>query len=169
MGDDPEERVLSAQKKSDAELVAATNRKARHDYTIETTWEAGLILVGSEVKSLREGQANLGDGYVMARRGELWLLNVHIQEYAHANRFNHEPMRPRKLLLNAREIDDIIRQIDEKNRVCVPLRLYFKEGRAKVEIATGVGKKLHDKRDSIKERDAEREMLRLKRSKGVVD
>lgn len=160
---------MSAQKKTEGELVVATNRRARHDYTIEAIWEAGLMLVGSEVKSLREGTANLGDGYVMDRNGELWLLNVHVQEYKHANRFNHEPMRPRKLLLNARELEEIGRQMHEKNRVCVPLRIYFKEGRAKVEIGTGVGKKLHDKRETIKERDADREMLRLKRTKGVVD
>lgn len=149
--------------------VAATNRRAHHDYAIESTWEAGLVLVGSEVKSLREGAAALGDGYVVVRDGALWLVNVHIQEYAKANRFNHEPTRPRKLLLHAREIDDIAREIDEKHRVCVPLRIYFKGGRAKVEIGTGVGKKLHDKRHSIKEKDAERELQRARRSRGEPD
>jgi len=149
--------------------IVATNRRARHDYTIEDIWEAGLMLTGSEVKSLREGNANLGDGYVLDRGDELWLLNVHIQEYAQANRFNHEPMRPRKLLLNRREIDEITRQMREKSRVCIPLQLYFKEGRAKLEIGTGVGKKLHDKRESIKEREAQRDMLRIKRSRGQVD
>lgn len=149
--------------------VAATNRRAHHDYAIGDTWEAGLMLVGSEVKSLREGLANLTDGYVMVRRGELWLVNVHIQEYAKANRFNHEPTRARKLLLHAREIDDIIREIEEKHRVCVPLRIYFKGGRAKVEIGTGTGKKLHDKRQTIKEKDAERELQRARRTRGDPD
>jgi SsrA-binding protein len=149
--------------------VAATNRKARHDYDIERTWEAGLMLTGSEVKSLREGTANLGDGYVLARDGALWLLNVHVQEYQHANRFNHEPLRPRKLLLHLREIEEITRQMVEKSRVCVPLSIYFKNGRAKVEIGTGVGKKLHDKRHSIKEREANRELQRVVRAKGVTD
>jgi SsrA-binding protein len=158
-----------SRKSTSDEKIAATNRRAHHDYSIEATWEAGMMLVGSEVKSLREGACNLGDGYVMERNGELWLLNVHIQEYAQANRFNHEPLRPRKLLLNHREIEVITRLIREKGRVIVPLRIYFKEGRAKLEIGAGVGKKLHDKRESIKERDAEREMLRMKRTRGQVD
>jgi SsrA-binding protein len=151
------------------DLVAATNRKARHDYEIEKTWEAGLVLTGSEVKSLRAGAANLGDGYVLVRDSALWLLNVHIQEYTHASRFNHEPMRPRKLLLHLREIEEIVRQVTEKSRVCVPLSIYFKNGRAKVEIGTGVGKKLHDKRHSIKEREANRELQRVVRAKGAAD
>ncbi len=149
--------------------IAATNRKARHDYEIEKTWEAGLVLSGSEVKSLREGTANLGDGYILARDAALWLLNVHIQEYVHAYRFNHEPMRPRKLLLHMREIEEITRQMVEKSRVCIPLSIYFKNGRAKVELGTGVGKKLHDKRHSIKEREANRELQRVVRAKGATD
>jgi SsrA-binding protein len=160
---------MAQPRRDNRDAVAATNRRARHDYEIEKTWEAGLVLAGSEVKSLRAGAANLGDGYVLARDGALWLLNVHVQEYSHASRFNHEPMRPRKLLLHAREIDEITRQMVEKSRVCIPLSIYFKNGRAKIEIGTGVGKKLHDKRHSIKEREATRELHRVVRARGESD
>jgi SsrA-binding protein len=143
--------------------TVATNRRARHNFEILETWEAGLVLLGSEVKSLRAGAVSIGDGYVIDQRDELWLVNVHVDEYAQANRLNHEPMRRRKLLLNRHEIVAILREIREKGRTIVPLRFYFKEGRCKVEIGSAVGKKLHDKRHDLKERDLRRELDREQR------
>lgn len=147
----------------------ATNRKARHAYAIEQTWEAGLALRGSEVKSLRAAAVTIGDGFVIEDGGELWLMNVHVNEYAQANQHNHEPMRKRKLLLHRSEIEAITKQIQERGRTCVPLRFYFERGLAKVEIATCVGKKLHDKRESLKEKDAKRDMDRARQGRGDDD
>lgn len=140
--------------------VIATNRKARHRYAIEETMEAGLVLVGSEVKSLREGRVTFGDGYVDVRKGELWLANIHIHEYAFANRRNHEPTRGRKLLLKRNEVRRVIRRLEEKGYTGVPLQIYFKSGRVKVEIGLGKGKRLVDKRQDVKERDAKRAIAR---------
>lgn len=149
------------------ETTIATNRKARHEFHVEDTWEAGLVLRGSEVKSLRAGTVTIGDGYVVDQDGELWLLNVHINEYPQAGRMNHAPMARRKLLLNRREIDEILKQMHEKGRTCVPLRFFFNEkGRCKVEIGTATGKRQHDKREDLKARDARREIDRVKKSRG---
>jgi SsrA-binding protein len=139
------------------------NRKARHDYFIEETIEAGLVLTGSEVKSLREGKANLSDAYGIVRNGELFLLNLHISPYERASYNNHEPTRTRKLLLHKREIRRLIGAVERQGLTLVPLELYFKRGVAKVAMALGKGKKLHDKRDAEKQRDADREIARAVR------
>jgi SsrA-binding protein len=138
--------------------LIAQNRRARHDYHIEDTVEAGLVLVGTEVKSCREGKVNLSDAYAAVRDGEAWLLGCHISPYSHGNRSNHEPTRPRKLLLHAGEIARLDQRVSQEGRTLVPLRLYFKHGLAKAEIAVARGKKTYDKRASIAERDAERRM-----------
>ena len=138
----------------------AVNRRARHDYFIEETYEAGLVLVGSEVKSLRAGKANLKDSYARVDRGEAWLFNVHISPYNPASQFGHEPTRKRKLLLHAREIERLLGKVKERGLTLIPLRLYFKDGRAKIELGLARGKKTHDKRDSIREREAHREIDR---------
>src|ERR1044071_1485503 len=137
--------------------VVAQNKKARHDYAIEDTFEAGLVLQGTEVKSLRAGRASLVDGFVDIENGEAWLHAVHIPEYAQGTWTNHSARRKRKLLLNRDEIDKIERKTSEKGYTIVPLALYFKDGRAKVEIALAKGKKTWDKRHSIAERQANRE------------
>jgi SsrA-binding protein len=141
----------------------ATNRQARHRYHLLVTWEAGVALTGTEVKSLREGKAQIKDGYAAVRDGEVWLHNVHIPPYAPASRENHEPERPRKLLLHQREIDRLVGRTREKGLTIVPTRLYFSGGRAKVEIALAKGKDVGDKRQAIKERELKREMDRAVR------
>ena len=138
----------------------AVNRKARHDFEIGERFEAGLVLVGSEVKSLRDGKANLKDSFARMQSGEVWLHNLHISPYDAASQFGHEPLRSRKLLLNRREIDKLDGKVKERGLTLIPLRLYFKKGRAKVEIALARGKKRHDKRESIREREATREVDR---------
>ncbi|PKN58294.1 MAG: SsrA-binding protein [Deltaproteobacteria bacterium HGW-Deltaproteobacteria-14] len=151
-----------AQGKDAGEKNAAVNRRARHEFEIEERFEAGIALLGSEVKSLRDGAVTLGDGYIATQGDDLMLLNVHISEYANANRHNHEPMRPRKLLLHRKEIEHIAEAIQEKGRTAVPLRIYFKHGLAKLEIGLGRGKRTYDKRHDLKERDAKREMDRAR-------
>ncbi|HYV50542.1 MAG TPA: SsrA-binding protein SmpB [Dongiaceae bacterium] len=136
------------------------NRKARHIYHILETVEAGLVLTGTEVKSLRAGKANLLDSYAMVDRGEVWLMNLHISPYEQGNQFNHEPKRKRKLLLHRRDIQRLIGKSREKGLTLIPLSLYFKKGWAKVELALARGKKLHDKREDMAKRDADREMAR---------
>jgi SsrA-binding protein len=143
----------------------ATNRQARHRYNLLEKWEAGLVLTGTEVKSLRDGKAQIKDGYAALRDGEVWLYNVHIPPYAPASRENHEPERPRKLLMQKREIERLIGKTREKGLTLVPTRLYFRGGRAKVEIALAKGKDVGDKRQSIKEREMKREMERAVRSR----
>ena len=138
----------------------ATNRQARHRYNLLDKWEAGLVLTGTEVKSLREGKAQIKDGYAALRDGEVWLHNVHIPPYAPASRENHEPERPRKLLMHKHEIERLIGKTREKGLTLVPTRLYFSNGRAKAEIALARGKDVGDKRQSIKEREMKREMER---------
>ena len=138
----------------------ATNRKALHDYTVEGTYEAGIALTGTEIKSVRAGRVNLQDGYVQIRNGEAWLLNVHISPYDFGNRENHEPRRERKLLLHRQEIRRLQSKVAERGWTIVPLRVYLKEGRAKIEIALARGKRLYDKRDSVAERDMDRELQR---------
>jgi SsrA-binding protein len=143
----------------------ARNRQASHRYHLLEKWEAGLVLTGTEVKSLREGKAQIKDGYAALRDGEVWLYNVHIPPYAPASRENHEPERPRKLLMHKREIERLIGKTREKGLTLVPTRLYFHDGRAKVEIALAKGKDVGDKRQSIKEREMKREMDRAIRAR----
>jgi SsrA-binding protein len=140
--------------------LIAQNRKARHNYVIEDTLEAGLALVGTEVKSCREGRANLADAYAVVRDGEAWLIGCHISPYSHGNRSNHDPLRPRKLLLHKAEIELLRMKAAQEGRTLVPLRLYFKHGLAKVEIAIARGKKTYDKRADLAARDADRAMRR---------
>jgi len=138
----------------------ARNRRARHEYHILETWEAGIALTGTEVKSLRNGKANLTDAFGIVKDGEVYLLNLHISPYEQGNQFNHEPTRTRKLLLHRREIRRLIGSVERQGLTLVPLELYFKRGRAKVAIALGKGKKEHDKRDDQRKRDDEREIAR---------
>jgi SsrA-binding protein len=148
--------------------IAADNRRARYDYQIGEIFEAGLMLTGTEVKSLRSGKANIAESYASVdRSGEIFLINANIPEYLQANRFNHEPKRPRKLLLKSREIAKLAQGTERQGMTIVPLRIYFNEkGRAKVEIALARGKQLHDKREAEKARDWNREKGRLLREKG---
>jgi SsrA-binding protein len=146
---------------------AAENRRARFNYEIGQTFEAGIQLAGSEVKSLRQGRSNIADAYAGERGGELFLYNAYIPEYLQANRFQHETRRPRKLLLHKREIARLAAAVQREGMTIVPLKIYFNDkGRAKVEIALARGKKLHDKRETEKKRDWEREKSRLLRDKG---
>jgi SsrA-binding protein len=140
--------------------VIAQNRKARYDYSIEDTFEAGIVLTGTEVKSLRAGRASLVDGFAEIVEGEVWLHNAHIPEYLQGTWNNHTPRRKRKLLLNRSEIDKMERRVNERGLTLVPLSMYFKDGRAKVELALAKGKKAYDKRQSIAKRDAQREATR---------
>ena len=151
---------MSSSDKSDGTKLIAQNRKARHNYLIEDTVEAGLVLVGTEVKACRMGKANLSDAYAAVRDGEAWLLQCHISPYSHGNRENHDPLRPRKLLLKRNEIVLLDEKVSQEGRTLVPLRLYFKHGLAKAEIAIARGKKTHDKRQAEATRDAERSMRR---------
>ena len=148
-----------------AETVAL-NRKARHNYEITDTFEAGLVLTGTEVKSLRQGRASLVDGYATVYDGELWLEGVHIPEYSQGTWTNHSARRRRKLLLHRDQIDKLVSKAEQAGHTIVPLSLYFKDGRAKVEIALAKGKKLHDKRETEKKRDWGREKGRLMRARG---
>ncbi len=145
--------------------IVAENRKARHDYFINETYEAGIALVGTEVKSLRAGKVSLRDSYAEVVGGEVFLHNMHISPYEKANRYNHDPKRPRKLLLHKQEIKRLLGQTTQKGFTLIPLRLYFKRGKAKVELALARGKKLYDKREEIARRDAEREMARVWRGR----
>lgn len=142
--------------------IAAENRKARHDYSIHETFEAGIELVGTEVKALRAGKANLKDAYAqITKSAEVYLYNLHISPYEQGNQFNHEPLRPRRLLLHRAEIRRLIGKVKEKGYTLVPLKLYFSRGRVKLELALATGKKLYDKRQSLAEKDAKREMDRI--------
>lgn len=157
--------------KEQGHKLIAQNKKARHDYLIEDTYEAGLVLQGTEVKSLRQGRASLVDGFVDIDRHEAWLHGVHIPEYSQGTWTNHAARRKRKLLLNREEIDKIERRVNEKGLTVIPLSLYFKDGRAKVEIALAKGKKSWDKRHAIAERTARREteIAVGRRMKGMRD
>ena len=151
-----------AKKPEPGQTVVAQNRKARHNYFIEETFEAGLSLTGTEVKSLRAGRSTIAESYVTAVEGEAWLVNATIPEYASGNRFNHEPRRPRKLLLHRSQVNKLIGAIQRQGRTVVPLQVYFNEkGRAKLEIALALCKKAHDKRATIKARDWQRQRSRL--------
>jgi SsrA-binding protein len=149
--------------------VIASNRKARHDYHIEATFEAGMVLTGSEIKSIRAGQVNLKDGFATIRNGEVWLLNTHIAPYHQASYENHEARRERKLLMHRYEINRLSGKLQEKGLTLIPLQIYLKHSRAKVELGLARGKKLHDKRDSMREREDRRQIERAlgRRQKGV--
>ncbi|HVO70980.1 MAG TPA: SsrA-binding protein SmpB [Aggregatilineaceae bacterium] len=143
--------------------IVSTNRKARHDYEILDTYEAGLVLTGSEIKSIRAGHVNLREGFVQLRGSELWLLNVHIATYDQAGQFGHDPLRPRKLLLHRKEINRIAARVQEKGLTIVPTMLYLTRGLAKVEIALARGKRQYDKRESLRRRDSQRQIERTLR------
>jgi SsrA-binding protein len=159
----------SAHKMGPPRKVVATNRKARHDYSILDVFEAGIVLAGTEVKSLREGKASLVDAFATVDDGEVWLRNVHIPEYVQGSWTNHAPRRNRKLLLHRREIDTLIGKIRDGNLTLVPLSLYFLEGKVKVELALARGKQARDKRQDMARRDAQREVTRElgRRAKGI--
>jgi SsrA-binding protein len=143
------------------ERTIALNRRARHEYTIDETFEAGLVLTGTEIKSVRGGKVNLSDAFARVERGEAWLIGAHIAPFEGGNRVNHEPKRTRKLLLHRSQIDELLGRAKQKGQTIVPLRLYISDrGRAKVELALARGKQLHDKRRDIAERDARREVAR---------
>lgn len=143
----------------------AVNRKARHEYHIKDVYEAGLVLVGTEVKSLRAGKANIKDAYAVVRDGEVWVYNMHISPYDKGNQFNHDPLRPKKLLLHRSQINRLLGIQKQSGFTLIPLKIYFKNGRAKMELAVAVGKKLYDKRQDIAERDAKRSMERAMKEK----
>jgi len=155
--------------KSRNNQIVATNRKARHNYSILDTFEAGIALMGTEVKSLREGQASLADAFATVDDGEIWLRNLHIPEYHAGSWTNHTPRRNRKLLLHRRQIDTLIGKLQDGNVTLVPLKLYFIDGKVKVELALARGKEAHDKRQAIAKRDADREITRElgRRRKGM--
>ena len=151
----------------DKQKTVAENRRARFDYFIEETLEAGIALSGTEVKSLRAGEGSIAEAYAEVRGSEAWLVNANLPEFSHGNRFNHEPKRPRKLLLHAREIEKLLGAVERKGMTLVPLSVYFNsKGRAKVELALAKGKQTHDKRQTIKERDWQRDKARLLRDRG---
>jgi SsrA-binding protein len=143
----------------------ARNKRARHDYHILETWEAGIVLTGTEIKSLRNGKANIADAYAVVNGGEVFLLNAHIAPYEQGNQFNHEPTRTRKLLLHRREIRKLIGAVERQGLTLVPLDLHFVRGKAKVTLALAKGKRLHDKREDLKRREDEREMARAARAR----
>ncbi len=142
------------------ENIISTNRKAYHDYFIEETYEAGISLLGTEVKSLREGRVNLKDSYAIIKGNEVFLLNCHISPYSHGNIQNHDPLRTRKLLLHGKEIDKLWGKLSQRGFTLVPLKIYFKKGKAKVEIGLVKGKRKYEKREALKEKEARREMQR---------
>jgi SsrA-binding protein len=149
-----------AKEKPDGTETITRNRRAAHDYHIHETLECGIVLVGTEVKSLRAGHANLEDAYATLDEGELWLIGAEIPEYLFGNRLNHKPKRPRKLLLHQREIGKFAGKASEKGFTLVPLRMYFKDGKAKVEVAVAQGKQSHDKRETVKAKEAKRDIDR---------
>jgi SsrA-binding protein len=151
---------MAEQKTSDGIQIVVRNRKARHEYHVLDKWEAGVVLRGTEVKSLRQGRANLQDAFAVFDRGELWLHNLHISPYDFGNRFNHDPLRARKLLLHRQELRKLVGQVEQKGLTLVPLDIYFSRGIAKVTLALVRGKKLHDKREDLRRRADERDMER---------
>jgi SsrA-binding protein len=151
----------------DKQKIVAENRRARYDYFVEDRFETGIALTGTEVKALRQGEGSIAESYAAVEGEEIWLINSHIPEYSHGNRLNHEPRRPRKLLLKRREIAKLHGAVTRQGLTLVPLSIYFNgTGRAKVEIALARGKKVHDKRETVKERDWKREQQRLLRHNG---
>lgn len=162
-------RTKAAGDKGGSKQVIATNRKARHDYSVIELFEAGVALQGTEVKSLREGQASLADAFATIDDGEVWLRNLYIGEYQHGSWTNHDPRRNRKLLLHRQQIDSLVGKIQDGNLTLMPLSLYFSEGKVKVELALARGKRAYDKRQDMARRDAEREVRREmgRRAKGM--
>ncbi len=154
---------MPEQRKEDRERDIAVNRRAYHDYFVDETYECGIVLTGSEVKSIRSGRCNLRDGFVRVDGNAAWMENVHISPYAQANLMNHEPMRPRKLLLHRKQIASLIGKVRQKGYTLIPLRVYFRRNHAKVEIGLCRGKRQFDKRQAIAERDAKREIERAVR------
>jgi SsrA-binding protein len=150
-----------SQTNNESVKIISVNRQAYHDYFVERTIEAGISLVGTEIKSIRDGKVNLRGSYAIARNGELWLENAHIAVYDHGNRYNHEPLRNRKLLLHRREIEQLQAKVATKGLTLIPLKLYLKRGKAKIELGLCRGKKLYDKREAIAERDVKREIERV--------
>jgi SsrA-binding protein len=158
---------MAKKKTDDGSKIIADNRKARYAYAIGDTLEVGIMLMGSEVKSLRSGKTTIGESYAHAKDGELWLVNAYIPEYTQASRFNHEPKRTRKLLVHKRELSKLASAIQREGMTLIPLKLYFNaKGKAKLELGIAKGKKLHDKRETEKQRDWQRDKARLMRSKG---
>ncbi|MBI5029449.1 MAG: SsrA-binding protein SmpB [Chloroflexi bacterium] len=155
-----------ANRKDDESKTLATNRKAFHDYSIEETYEAGIALTGTEIKSVRAGSVNLRDSYAQVRNGELWLMNVHVAPYEPASRQNVDPYRDRKLLMHRKEILRLASRAQEKGLTLIPLKMYLKKNRAKMEIGLARGKKLYDKRDAIAKRETEREIQRATKARG---
>jgi SsrA-binding protein len=155
-----------ARKSEAAEKSICTNKQARRNYFIDETYEAGIALVGTEVKSLREGRANLKDSFASVNNGEVVLYDLHISPYTFGNRWNHDPLRPRKLLLHKQEIRRLYGKARERGLTLVPLRMYFKKGKVKVELGVGRGKKLYDKRDDLRAREDKRDMERGFRDRG---
>lgn len=156
-----------AKKQDENRKLVAENRRARFDYLIEETLEAGVQLLGTEVKSLRAGRANIAESYARPERGELWLINAHIPEYAPAGQFNHDPRRPRKLLVRSRELKKLVGAVEREGRTLAPLELYFNDrGIAKLKLALAKGKKAHDKRAATKDREWKRNQARLLRERG---
>ena len=149
----------------DANRAIARNKRARFDYEILDSWEAGVVLTGTEVKSLRAGRATINDAYGIVKDGEVWLINMHVPPYEQGNQFNHDPVRTRKLLLHGREIKRLIGAVERQGLTLVALELYFKGSHAKVRLGLGKGKKVHDKRETIRRRDAERELARAVRAR----
>lgn len=149
-----------------ARKFIAQNRRARHEYTIEDTIEAGIALIGTEVKSLRLGRASLSDSYAEIVGGEVMLLNAHIDQYEPASQFNHDPLRPRRLLLHKREIRKLAGKVAERGYTLVPLSLYFKDGKVKVDLALAKGRKIYDKREAVRERELRRDSDRAARGRG---
>ena len=166
-----ERKAAAAAKKPSAaggKKIVASNRKARHNYSVLEVFEAGVVLVGTEVKCLREGQASMADAFATVDDGEIWLRNLHIAEYHHGTWTNHTPRRNRKLLLHRRQIDNLVGKIRDGNLTLVPLSMYFLDGKVKVELALARGKQAHDKRQDLARRDAQREVVRElgRRAKG---
>ena len=151
---------------TDSRKIVARNRKALHEYHVVETWEAGIVLTGPEVKSIRAGRASLAESFASVDRGEVWLRDMHISPYEPASRENADPVRPRKLLLNRREIRRMIGATQQKGQTLVPLDLYLREGKVKLTLALGRGKKLHDKRETVRQRTADREVERAIKSRG---
>ena len=151
---------MAGKKEPSGIKIIAKNRKAWHEFEILETWEAGLVLMGTEVKALRNGRASLGDSYGEIREGEAWLLKMHIGPYEMGNRENHEPFRRRKMLLNRREIKKILPKVEEQGLTLVPLQIYFKKGLVKIQIGLGRGKKIHDKRDAKAKQDVQRRIAK---------
>lgn len=162
----PEKKTAAkVDQKENAFKVIAVNRQAYHDYSVEQTFEAGISLVGTEIKSIRDGKVNLRGAYALIRSEEVWLENAHIAVYDYGNVYNHEPLRRRKLLLHRREIQQLAHRVASKGLTLIPLKLYLKGGRAKIELGLCRGKKLYDKREAIAERDVKREMERIVRQR----